>query len=111
MFLSIIYHYLPSVRSIGGYARVENLKNKMVEQVKQLAEKGYSYFYFGVESGDDKLLDRMNEGYHSDLVIEHCKKMDESGMLYHHIAVLFHLHAQIFGKFSGCFQSRVWKQI
>ena len=32
---------------------MENLKNKMVEQVKQLAEKGYSYFYFGVESGDD----------------------------------------------------------
>lgn len=76
----MIYRYLPQVKSIGGYARVDNLKNKTVQQVRQLAEKGYSYFYFGVESGDDKLLDRMNKGYHADLVIEQCKKMDEAGM-------------------------------
>ena len=32
----MIYHYLPQVKSIGGYARVDNLKNKTVEQVRQL---------------------------------------------------------------------------
>lgn len=58
----MIYHYLPRVKSIGGYARVDNLKNKTVEQVRQLKDAGYNYFYFGVESGDDKLLDRMNKG-------------------------------------------------
>ena len=58
----MIYHYLPQVKSIGGYARVDNLKNKTVGEVRQLKEAGYSYFYFGVESGDDKLLDRMNKG-------------------------------------------------
>lgn len=50
----IIYHYLPQVKSIGGYARVDNLQNKSVGEVRQLKEAGYSYFYFGVESGDDK---------------------------------------------------------
>ena len=76
----MIYHYLPRVKSIGGYARVDNLKNKTVEQVRQLKDAGYNYFYFGVESGDDKLLDRMNKGYHADYVLHECHKMDEAGM-------------------------------
>ena len=39
----MIYHYLPQVKSIGGYARVDNLKNKTVEQVRQLKDAGYNY--------------------------------------------------------------------
>ncbi|MBP2638587.1 MAG: coproporphyrinogen oxidase [Firmicutes bacterium] len=78
----MIHTYLPQVTSIGGYARVDNLRNKTVEQLKNLKDTGYSYFYFGMESGDDKLLDRMNKGYHSDTIIEQCRKMDEAGMLY-----------------------------
>jgi radical SAM superfamily enzyme YgiQ (UPF0313 family) len=78
----MIHTYLPQVTSIGGYARVDNLRNKTVEQLKNLNDTGYSYFYFGMESGDDKLLDRMNKGYHSDTIIEQCRKMDEAGMLY-----------------------------
>ncbi|WP_296732050.1 radical SAM protein [Anaerovibrio sp.] len=76
----LIHYYLPQVRSIGGYARVDNLKNKTVEQLKELADIGYGYFYFGVESGDDKLLDRMHKGYHADFVLEQCRKMDNAGM-------------------------------
>lgn len=78
----LIYKYLPQVKSIGGYARVDNLQNKSTDQLKNLAAVGYSYFYFGMESGDDKLLDRMNKGYHSETIIEQCKKMDDAGMLY-----------------------------
>ena len=65
----LIYKYLPQVKSIGGYARVDNLQNKSTDQLKKLAAVGYSYFYFGMESGDDKLLDRMNKGYHSETKI------------------------------------------
>ncbi len=78
----MIHRYLPKVTSIGGYARVDNLCNKTVAQLKNLKETGYSNFYFGMESGDDKLLDRMNKGYRSDMIIEQCQKMDEADMLY-----------------------------
>ena len=53
---------------IGGYARVDNLKNKTVEQLKNLYE--LSYFYFVMESGDDKLLARMNKSYKSEVIVE-----------------------------------------
>lgn len=57
----MIHKYFSEVETIGGYARVDNLKNKTVEQLKNLYELGYCYFYFGMESGDDKLLARMNK--------------------------------------------------
>lgn len=76
----LIYKHLPWVKSIGGYARVDNLKNKTVEQVRELKEIGYGGFYFGIESGDDFLLKRMNKGYTSDVIIEQMSKLGEAGM-------------------------------
>lgn len=78
----LIHRYLPSVKSIGGYARVDNIRNKSVEQLRNLKQAGYSNFYFGNESGDDVLLDRMNKGYHAQVVVEQLSKLDEAGMEY-----------------------------
>ncbi|MGI6546202.1 MAG: radical SAM protein [Fastidiosipilaceae bacterium] len=78
----LIQRYLPSVESIGGYARVDNVKNKTVEQLRELAEVGYSDFYFGNESGDDYLLERMSKGYKAEVVVEQLSKLDEAGMKY-----------------------------
>jgi radical SAM superfamily enzyme YgiQ (UPF0313 family) len=78
----MIHKYLPYVESIGGYARVDNVKNKTVEQLRKLKEVGYSNFYFGNESGDDYLLERMNKGYKAEAVIEQLSKLDEAGMKY-----------------------------
>ena len=78
----LIHRYLPSVKSIGGYARVDNIRNKSVEQLRNLKQAGYSNFYFGNESGDDVLLERMNKGYHAQVVVEQLSKLDEAGMEY-----------------------------
>ena len=78
----LIHRYMPYVSSIGGYARVDNIRGKTVEQLKQLKEAGYSNFYFGNESGDDLILDRMNKGYHAKLVVEKLSRLDEAGMEY-----------------------------
>lgn len=77
-----IKSYLPSVESIGGYARINNMANKTVSQLKDLRDIGYSNPYFGIESGDDVILERMGKGYSSSLVLEQCLKMDEAGFLY-----------------------------
>lgn len=78
----LIHKYLPYVESIGGYARVDNVKNKTVEQLRKLVKAGYSNFYFGNESGDDKILERMNKGYKAEVVVEQLSKLDEAGMDY-----------------------------
>ena len=78
----LIYKYIPSVKSIGGYARIDNVDNKSVEDLKKLVSAGFSNFYFGNESGDDHILDVMRKGYHADEIVRACQKMDEAGMEY-----------------------------
>ena len=41
---------------------------------------------FGIESGDDAILDKMNKGYHASDIVEQLSKMDEAGM---HYSVIF----------------------
>ena len=78
----LIHEYLPSVQSIGGYGRVDSVKNKSVEQLKKLKEAGYDMIVFGIESGDDVVLDRMNKGYHAQDIVEQLSKMTEAGLRY-----------------------------
>lgn len=76
----MVYEYLPFVESIGGYARVTNVKNKTVEQLISLKAAGYGGFFFGLETGDDYLLKRMRKGYESKDIVEQMSKLDEAGM-------------------------------
>lgn len=78
----LIHRELPQVKSIGGYARIDDLTNKNVEQLQHLAKLGYSNFYFGNESGDDYLLSRMHKGYEAEEVVRQLSKLDEAGMPY-----------------------------
>lgn len=78
----MIHKKLPQVTSIGGYARVDNVRNKSVDQLRSLAQMGYSNFYFGNESGDDYLLERMHKGYRAQEVVDDLSKLDEAGMTY-----------------------------
>lgn len=78
----LIHRYLPTVESIGGYARINNIVDKSVSQLTSLSEIGYSNPYFGIESGDDYILKSMNKGYSSELIAEQCAKMDTAGFRY-----------------------------
>lgn len=76
----LIHEKLPWVRTIGAFARVTNFRNKTAEQLRALADAGYSRLTVGVETGDDYLLERMNKGYDSATVLEQMAKVDEAGL-------------------------------
>ncbi|MBQ9001766.1 MAG: radical SAM protein [Eggerthellaceae bacterium] len=76
----LIHEKLPWVKSIGAFARVTNFRNKSVEQLRALADAGYSRLTVGVETGDDYLLERMSKGYDSATVLEQMAKVDEAGL-------------------------------
>ena len=76
----LIHRELPWVKSIGGYARTDNLRNKTVEQLRDLKRMGYGGFYFGIETGDDFLLKRMHKGCTSADIVEQMSKLGEAGM-------------------------------
>ncbi|MBR3435862.1 MAG: radical SAM protein [Bacteroidales bacterium] len=62
--------------------RVDDIKNKTIEQLKALRDIGVDEISLGVESGDDWTLQRVNKGYTAQDILEQCHKLDEAGIRY-----------------------------
>ncbi len=76
----LIHKHVPSVKTIGGYARIDNFIDKTVEQLRELRKVGYENPYLGVESGDDEILKRTHKGYDAKTAREQLEKLTASGM-------------------------------
>ncbi len=74
--------YLPGVESIGGFARIADLKSKTVEDLRELHALGFDGVHFGTETGDDETLAYMNKGNTAAEIIEQLHKLDEAGIRY-----------------------------
>ena len=70
----------PRVRRVTSYARARTVARKSVEELKELHEAGLTRLHIGLESGYDPLLEYMQKGVTSGLVIEGGKKVVESGI-------------------------------
>lgn len=78
----LVKKYLPKVEKIAMNARVTDMKNKTVEQLKELRSLGITELYIGHESGDDWTLQRINKGYTSKDILEQCHKLEATGIIY-----------------------------
>ncbi len=78
----LLKKYVPSVETIGGYARIDNFFDKTEEQIRNMAAVGFSNPYIGVESGDDVVLKRINKGYTAAQAREVLEKIDAAGLPY-----------------------------
>lgn len=76
----LIHRYVPSVKTIGGYARIDNFREKSVEQLRNMKAAGFANSYVGVESGDDGILKMVNKGYDAAFAREQMEKLTEAGM-------------------------------
>jgi len=59
----LLHRYVPSVETIGGYARIDNFYDKTEAELRNIAAAGYANPYIGVESGDDVVFKRIGKGY------------------------------------------------
>lgn len=78
----MVKEYYPSVKTIGCFARITDVKPKSVEELKELRALGYDGITIGVETGDDKALAFMNKGFQTKDIIEQCKKLEEANISY-----------------------------
>ena len=79
--LDLINTYLPGV-DIVMYGRVNSMKNKTVEELSELKNKGIVDLVIGLESGDDEVLERINKGYDSRQAEEYLSKLNMAGINY-----------------------------
>ena len=74
--------YLQRLTNIGCFARITDITPKSIEELKELRTVGYNRITIGVETGDDKALEFMNNGYGSVDILEQCGKLDEADIEY-----------------------------
>lgn len=79
---SLIHKYLPSVESIGCFARIMDSVNKTDEELLQLRQAGYNGLTIGVETGDDTALAFMRKGYTSSDILTQCKRLEQADIEY-----------------------------
>ncbi|MCI9577571.1 MAG: radical SAM protein [Oscillibacter sp.] len=77
-----IRRYLPSVETIGCFARVTDVGLKGGGELRRLRELGYDGLTLGVETGDEEALAFMNKGYRARDVVEQAGRLDEAGISY-----------------------------
>ncbi len=78
----LIHKYLPTVTSIGCFARVTDVTPKTEVELANLRKAGYDGLTIGIETGDDKALKFMNKGYVSADIVTQCKKLDKENIHY-----------------------------
>ena len=78
----LIHDYVPQCE-IGMFARISDIKNKTVPQLKKLRALGYNGISIGTETGDDLTLSRMNKGYTAQDTLEQCQKLEEANIEYY----------------------------
>jgi radical SAM superfamily enzyme YgiQ (UPF0313 family) len=60
--LLCIQEYFPKLERVTAYCLPRNLKNKSVDELRELNELGLKMVYVGCESGDDKILELVRKG-------------------------------------------------
>lgn len=78
----LIPKYMPSIKTIGCFARITDVTQKSDEELASLRQAGYDGLTIGIETGDDEALDFMNKGYAAADIVEQCRRLDRAGIGY-----------------------------
>ncbi len=78
----LIRQYIPSVQTIGCFARITDVALKSDEELASLHQTGYSGLTIGIETGDGEALGFMNKGYASADIVTQCRRLDQAGIPY-----------------------------
>ena len=79
---NLIHQYVPTIKSIGCFARVTDITLKTDQELENLQKAGYDGLTIGIETGDDTALQFMNKGYKSTDIVTQCKRLDRAGIHY-----------------------------
>jgi len=70
----------PKLGRVSCYASAQNLLEKSVAELRQIREAGLTLLYYGIESGNDAVLKRINKGVSAAQMAESLRKAHAAGM-------------------------------
>jgi len=78
--LRLLKTSFPRLSRVSLYATAQNFLEKSVDELKELRAEGLSLAYFGIETGNDALLSKIDKGVNADQMIEALDRAHEAGM-------------------------------
>ena len=78
----LIRQYIPTMKTIGCFARITDIALKSDEELEALCRAGYDGLTIGIETGDDEALQFMNKGYTAADIVKQCQRLDQAGIHY-----------------------------
>ena len=78
----LIRQYVPTIKTIGCFARITDVTLKSDEELASLHQAGYDGLTIGIETGDDEALRFMNKGYAAADIVKQCQRLDQAGIHY-----------------------------
>ena len=78
----LIGEHIPRIETIGCYATIPNILAKTPDQLRELAQLGYSGLNIGLETGLDDVLALMNKGFTSAQAREALLRLNDAGIPY-----------------------------
>jgi radical SAM superfamily enzyme YgiQ (UPF0313 family) len=60
--MQAVNEYLPDIQRVSAYCLPRNIKNKTVDELRELQEMGLKLLYIGCETGDDLVLEKVQKG-------------------------------------------------
>jgi radical SAM superfamily enzyme YgiQ (UPF0313 family) len=78
--LHVLSSELPSLDRVAVYGYAKDVRDKSVEELKELHNAGLGIVYLGLETGDDELLRWSRKGVDSAENIAACKKIRKGGI-------------------------------
>jgi len=82
------YKMFPNLKKVSAYAHAKDIVSKSDEDLKKLAESGFTMVYVGIESGDDEVLKACNKGTNQDEITLAAQKCHKAGIAWSGIFLL-----------------------
>ena len=78
--LHLLKNSFPRLSRVSLYATAQNLLEKSEEELKALRAGGLSLVYFGIETGNDDLLEKIDKGVNAQQMMKALHKAHEAGI-------------------------------
>ncbi len=77
--LRLLYKKFPRLERVTSYASPQNLLRKTPEDLRMIRDEGLDILYYGIETGDDELLPRINKGATHDEIVRGALRAQDAG--------------------------------
>jgi radical SAM superfamily enzyme YgiQ (UPF0313 family) len=78
--LAALREAFPELRRVSCYASPQALQVRTVEEMRELRDLGLNLYYLGIESGHDRVLERLEKGVDAAEMVRVARKAGEAGV-------------------------------